>query len=143
MEFIQKLIQKDFLFTQTTPSDFRSLLSLIVFFGGLIILTIFSLIIFRKINPVTSRIKAKVNSWMFSLGLTGLAIVFFRWQQLGFLSKNFILELLGVIWFIWLIIILVFVIRKYPKEAFDYQDKQRIAKFLPKPRKFKNNRKNI
>jgi multisubunit Na+/H+ antiporter MnhG subunit len=138
MAFMQKLINPDFLFTQVTASDFKSLLPSIILFGGLIILTILSIIIFRKTDPVTGKIKGKINTWMTSLGIIGFVIIFFRWQQMGFLAKNFTIELISLIWFIWLVFIIIYVLRKFPKEAKLYQERQRIKKYLPKSRK-KNN----
>ena len=126
-----------FLINQAPASDFRSLLPSIAIFGGLIILSVASILLFRKVNPILAKIKGMINSWMMSLGLVGLFIVFFRWQQLSIFSKNIFLAIILTTWFIWLIFIIYWVIFRYPNQMYQFQEKERIKKYIPKTKKHK------
>ena len=134
---LKKLIDANFLLNDQPASDFNSLIPLIAIFAGLIILGIVSIVIFKNLDSASAKIKKGINSWMISLGILGFIIVFFRWQQSSFLSKNFALELIGFIWFIWLIVIMVYMFFKYPNEKYSIQEKKRIEKYIPKAKKKK------
>jgi len=137
MEFIKQIINRDFLINQAPASDIQSLLPWIAIFSGLIILSIASMLIFRKTNPIIGKIKGMLNSWMLSLGLVGLFVIFFRSQQLSIFSKNIFLGLILATWFIWLIFIIFWVIFKYPNYMYHFQEKERIRKYMPKTKKRK------
>lgn len=132
MELIQEITSRDFLLNQAPASNLESLLPWIAGFGGLIILSIVSIIVFLKVNPIAAKIKGMINTWMVSLGLVGLFAVFFRSQQLSIFSKNIFLVIIFTVSFIWLICIIAYIVYKYPKEISKYRDRERIAKYLPK-----------
>jgi glucan phosphoethanolaminetransferase (alkaline phosphatase superfamily) len=137
VDIIQKVINRDFLINQTPASDLQSLLPWIAVFGGLVILSVALILILRKVNPIAGKIKSMINTWMMSLGFTGLLVVFFRFQQLSIFSKNIFLAIMLVVWFIWLIFIIYWVIFRYPNQMYQFQEKERIKKYIPKARKHK------
>ena len=137
VDIIRKVINRDFLLNQVPSSDLQSLLPWIAIFGGLIILCVVAILIFRKVNPVAAKIKGMINSWMISLGLVGLLIVFFRSQELSIFSKNIFLGLILTVWFCWLIIILYWVIFRYPSQMYHFREKERIKKYIPKAKRHK------
>lgn len=137
MDIIQKVINRDFLINQAPASDLQSLLPWIAVFGGLIILSVASILILRKVNPIAGKIKAMINTWMMSLGFTGLLVVFFRFQQLSIFSKNIFLAIILAAWFIWLIFIIYWVIFRYPNQMYQFREKERIKKYIPKAKKHK------
>ena len=69
---------------------------------------------------------------LITIGLVGLLLLFFRYENVYFLSGRFLLLFLVVALLVWLGFIVYYGIRKFPLEITDYKDFLRKEKYIPK-----------
>jgi len=110
------------------------LIAIIIIAGIAIIIKIYTLIFYRKPEP-PQKLYNMIFAWLLTVSLVGGFLLFSGWQQILFFSVNFWWFLLGLLFLTWGVIILIYRIKKYPKELAIAEDKKRKDKYLPKPKK--------
>ncbi len=128
------------LFDPAPGSEFKFYTHLLIIFGIMIVLAIAVFIFvtkFKKNNPIQIKLGRKIYYCFLVCGSIGYILLFFRYQNVRFLSSRFLLLILFSIFIIWLGLILFYFLRRYPKELVEFQDFVRKVKYMPKPRKKK------
>ncbi len=128
------------LFDSTPGSEFKFYIHLLVIFGVMIFLAVVIWIFvtrLRKHNPVQIKLGRKVYYCLFVCGSIGFVLLFFRYQNISFLSSRFLLLVLFLVFVIWLGFILFYFIKKYQDELAEFQNFVRKIKYMPKSRKKK------
>lgn len=107
-------------------------------FGGIIILGIIFYILrktlFRK-RYFWQKLALKLIPLCYTIGITGVVLVFFRFQAIPFLSSRFLIYVLVFATIIWLVVITWYFIRKYSKESKNFNIEKRIKRYLPTKKK--------
>jgi len=122
------IFSKSYLFDPTPPSESRLYLYLIVFFGVLILLTVFN--IFSK--GLDKEIRKKQLYCYPTIGILGFIYLFARHEELLWLGSRLTLVIILLGFFIWVVYITVFSIRHIPKKNKNEKAQNRYEKYLPK-----------
>lgn len=105
--------------------DWQFLWWAVGFGAGLIVLAII-----RAFLAGDRSLKHKTEGMLWIIGLVGLVLTFFRWQQIPYFSAR-ILWLALAIWFIaWIAIIIYYRLVKIPKKILLQKVKERKNKYL-------------
>lgn len=130
---INKLFNTSYIF-EITPVPNSSYLYLTIIFGLMILFGIVAYLRYQKIKkqiPIWSKMQGKVFSLLFYTGLSGLALIFFRWQQIAYLGSRLFMLLLFLVFIIWGIFVIYYRMRILPKELLKFEQKKRFEKYLP------------
>lgn len=135
----QKFLNPDYIFEKTPPAD-SSYIYLAILFGLMTVLAGVSWFIYgrkKKRLPLYRHLQTKVFNLFFYTGLSGLVLVFFRWQQITYLGSRFFMLVLVIVTISWAILILMYRLRTFPKLIKEYEQKQKFDKYLPSKRQLK------
>lgn len=106
-----------YLFNANPSYDMKFFIHLIIFFGALIVLGFTLLILARKNKKKKYRLVliANLYNWCFWIGFVGLALLFFRYEGIAFISMRFILLAWLFTFVLWGFYILIFYKKGYKK----------------------------
>jgi len=90
----------------------------------------FIFLLSKIISPL--KLKSSIFSLLLWTGGFGLALTFFHWQAIPYLSMRFLFEILFLVFIVWLIFILKYLIFNFKKEKQDFNQRQRFEKYLPR-----------
>jgi len=143
----RQIFSLDYIF-EKTPSSNSSYIYLAFLFGFLILLAVIAWIGYGRLKkklPLWGKMQTRVFNIFFYIGLTGLILIFFRWQAISYLGSRFFLALLLLVFIIWGLYIIYFRLIILPKEMANFQTQKSFEKYLPRrqaglPRKDKNER---
>jgi len=133
---IKSFFKPAYLFNPYPGTNFGYYLASVVVFGLLLVCGITLLVIALRIdkkNPKRKLFK-KFSDLGFTIGIIGFILLFFRYENVAYLSSRFLLLLLLIIVLVWLSFIIFYILRRYPKERVKYQEYLRISKYLKKSR---------
>ncbi len=86
--------------------------------------------IVRVFLPGDLFLKRRIEGWLWTFGVLGLMLTFFRWQQIPYFSAR-LLWLALLIWlFIWAILICYYRLVKLPKKILAKKVEERKKKYL-------------
>jgi len=88
--------------------------------------------IFLKREVILSRFFKRIFKMFFTLGLLGLFFLFFRYENIYILGARFWFLLIILLGIVWAVILLIYLIKKFPKERKAIRDKELFEKYLPK-----------
>lgn len=130
----KKLIQPSYIL-DSQPRQFQFLLPAVIIFGAAVIASILIWIFLKTSKaPYKEKIKSAISNWLLWLGISGLILVFFRWQEIPYLSARILFEILFLVFLIWLGFILKYLIFNYKKDKDNFAERMRFEKYLPKKR---------
>lgn len=125
---IQKLFEKDYLF-QASPTPTGLYLYIGIIFIIFIAIAIY--LAFNKKKDIYTKLRHKFIYILSSIGVIGLALLFFRYEGIAYLGSRIILiTLLGVFIF-WLLTIVYYRYIILPKEIRRKIAKDNFEKYLP------------
>lgn len=133
---LKKIFSPEFLFK--SQLSLQSQKSILIISGALLVLAIliklFSFFKFKK-DKIRQKLYDKIFVWFLTIAILSFFFLFCSWQQIGFLAMSFWQALLGLIFLVWGIILLIYKIKKFPKELVDFEYLKRKEKYLPKPKR--------
>ncbi|MDD4995263.1 MAG: hypothetical protein PHW53_02270 [Patescibacteria group bacterium] len=103
-------------------------------FAGLVALSVVISIIIKKKkeeDPWVAKGFQKVSSWCLTMGVAGLMIFFFSFEQVPILSMRIWFAGWAVWAVIWMIFIIMFFVKTIPAEKSRIKEKERLEKYLP------------
>ena len=132
LENIKIFFKPDYLFNPYPSPDTKFMIPFLIFFGILIILSAVSFFMAKKNKKKkpSSILFAYIYNWLFWIGLIGLALMFFRYEGIGFLSARVILFAWLITFIIWGIYLVVFYFRGYKKIVKKYSAEKAKQKYL-------------
>ena len=103
-------------------------------FGAMVVLALIISILVKqkkKTDPWIAKGFQKISSWCLTMGIAGLIILFFSFEQVVFLSMR-----LGyIIWLVaalsWLAWIVIFFIHVVPRKKAEIKKKEELKKYIP------------
>lgn len=104
------------------------------FFGAMLALALVINILVRKKkkeDPWVARGFQKISSWCLTLGISGLALLFFSFERLPVLSMRFFFLLWFIGAIVWTVFIIKFFVKKIPAEKKKIQEHQNLKKYIP------------
>lgn len=132
MYSIKNLLSMHYWFSYVEPLNPLSLWILIILF----VLFIVAAIVLSKLSkmdkfdkPMRKGLKKIVSclSWM---GITGLILVFFRYEMASYFSRRFLLGMLFVGLVVWVVNIVLYFKKDVPKVRKVMEEQQRMKKYL-------------
>jgi len=104
------------------------------FFGWFLLVAVILALIARtqrKIEPLKAGIFRRFARLTAYTGVLGFLLLLFAYEQLPLLGMRFWALLLFVLFIVWLIRIIIYVVRDYPKLRANVLERQRLEKYLP------------
>ena len=131
---LPRLIDSSRIFQANPGSRFKFFPQFTILFSLLLILALFVYLKKRKTknNPPKEKFFKRFFIYLLSFSLTGYLLLFFRYENVKYLSARFLLYVFFLIFFIWGARILLFKIRKLQAEEKDYQTYLIKQKYMPK-----------
>lgn len=130
----KKFLDEAYIFQKTPPPN-SDYLYLLILFGSLIILALIAWFVYghrKKIVPIYSKMQTKVFNLFFYTGLAGMALIFFRFEEIPYLGSRFFMLLSGVAFIIWTSSIIYYFSKILPKEIERFHEKKNFEKYLPR-----------
>ena len=134
MIHFSKLLNLGFWFA-IKPSPLGEKTVLIMAIGFLAIVAVAILFKFiartKKKNPPQIKLLKKLSRMFSTMALVGLVLLFFSYEQIYILGSHFwfLVWLLGLL--VWAVFILIYAVRKMPREKEEFAKRQRFLKYLP------------
>lgn len=131
---IKKLFDIGYIF-EKTPDATGTYKYLVFLFGFLILISVIAWIGYGRLKkklPLWGKMQTKVFNLFFYIGMTGLLLIFFRWQAISYLGSRFFMILLASVFGIWGLYILYFRLKVLPKEIANLQSRKKFEKYLPR-----------
>jgi len=133
---IKQFFTPSYLFNLNPGHQFAYLLPLSIIFGFFLVGGAILVFLARRLsNVVYKKFLSRVYNLLFTIGFVGFLLIFFRYENIYFLSARFWLIVLFITGAIWAIIIFYYGIKKLPQEVQRYQEMLRKEKYLPKQKR--------
>ena len=135
---LAKLFDPNRIFQATPGSFFQYYNESIVFFLALfLIAVILRVLATKKKNKVQKKLMRRFAHLLFSFSVFSFLWLFVRWQSVYILSSRFVYLLILIAHLIWLGFILTYFFLKYKNDLEEYEHRQRIRKYIPRPKRKK------
>ena len=128
---LAKLFQADYIF-ESYPAATGLYLYFSIIFGILIGLAIIFFFIIRRKNKTYHKLQKRAFIFFTIIGLIGLLLTFFRFEQIPYLDSRFMFLCLGVTFVLWGAWIGFYIIFTLPQEKKEISKKQKFIKYLPR-----------
>jgi len=128
-----KIINIGYIF-ETTPSPEGLYRYLAILFGLMIIGAIVIVILNRR-KSLTRKVKSGFFSLLLTVGIIGLSLIFFRFEEIPYLGSRLMLILLFFIIICWAAFIIWYWLVILPKEIAMIREKEKFQKYLPRKAK--------
>ncbi len=130
-----RLLDLRFWFTlRPSPIGEKTALILLIGFAALVVAAVVLnfLVKTKKQNPPLIKLFKKISKMLYTMAFLGIVFLFFSYEQIYFLGSHFwfLLWLAGLI--VWVVFIVLYAVKKMPKESDDLKKKQRFLKYLPR-----------
>jgi len=137
LENIRILFTPAYLFNANPSYDIKFLTPLIVFFGGLVFLSLVFWFIAKKNKKRKHKnlLLAYFYNWFFWVGLIGLLLLSFRYEGIAFISMRFLLIAWLFTFIVWGIYLIVFYFKGYKKILSKYKEQIEREKYFRKKKK--------
>lgn len=133
MQNWQNYFSSNYLFNASPSGEEKMQIGLAVFFLLLIIVGILVFFILGKKYhqfPPFKPPKIHIINCSLFVGITGLLLLFFRWQNIPYLSMRFLLLVLLVAFLIWLVYIIIYIRTKLIYDLKKFQVEQRYQSYI-------------
>ena len=130
MDF-SKLLTSGYWFDSNTVSDPRTIKILLLIFGFMSLvgaLTFLNKFIYPKARN-------KIAYFFVTIGPIGLLLTALRYESIYVLSSRILFLALFVVWAVWLVLVLIYFIKDYPRELKQLDSYKKYQSYLPKPKK--------
>lgn len=128
----RRFIELKYILSPTPGYNFKFFLPLIITFGLLIIVGAVGSYILKKREKFLKPIANRLLKFGLSIGLTGLLLIFLRYENLPFLSMRIWLMLLAIVAIVWSILLIVFIISYLPRAKSNLAKQKVFQKYLPR-----------
>lgn len=138
MPDFSNFLDPNYLFEKNPGASFKFYFPLLLIFGFLFLFSIFFPLFLKKKdkeNPSLKTLSSKISFPGIIISIFGFLLLFFRYENLPYLSSRFLLFLLFFIWFSWFVLLLFYLFKDYQKEYKIYLEAKEKEKYLPKVRK--------
>jgi len=130
-ENLKNIFTKEKIF-EVSPAPIGNYLYGAIFFGILILAAVALQILAKRQSKTRQKVWGKIRSLLWFLGITGLVLMFFRWQSAPYLGSRFLMLILAGITLLWLAQIIWFKFVELPKEILLKKKKESFEKYLPR-----------
>jgi len=133
-----KILDYKRIFEAQPGAFFRFYAEFTIFFGFLfLIAAILSIFIPFYKNVAIKKLLKKIKRLCFTISLTGISYLFFRFENTYFFSGRYFLIAILLIFTIWFLYIGFYALRKLPEDLKAREKKMMLKKYIPKPKKKK------
>lgn len=136
--FFSNFFTREYLLDPAPSYPFKYFLPLVAFFGLMFLLGIILPIWFNRrfkgLLPYQV-LSSKIQIGLLSFFIIGFLLLFFRFEEIPWLSSRLLLYLLLLSFLIWLIFILKYFRKQFREDLQKYQEKIRQLKYLTLPKK--------
>jgi hypothetical protein len=111
---------------------------ILMFFGWFLVAAVVLYLVaryFRKSAPLKKDVFQRFGRLMLNVGVIGLLILFFSYQQAPFLGMRLWFLLLFIYLVVRLSLLIVYVIRDYPQKVAEIVERERRTKYFPKKKR--------
>ena len=130
---LNQLFRLNYLFSLNPGPKFLYMWPLVIIFGIMLMAAIVVIIVsWRTRNIVYKKLFSKIYTMFLTIGIVGLLLLFFRYENVYFLSGRFFLLFLLVALLIWSGFVIYYGIKKFPLEIINYKNFLRKEKYIPK-----------
>ncbi len=137
MDFIKAIIKPTYWITHQHPVPEAWQLGLSIFFGVIVAIGLVGTILsFLKVLKKPFRhLFSRLAAWGWTMGLSGLALLFFSVERIAFISARmfYLFWLVVTIW--WLVLLIRYAIKDIPRNIDFQKQKIEAEKYLPKKKK--------
>ena len=135
---VTKLFSWNYLFEQRPDAQSNLVFVLAVLFGLAVLgsgLTWLYLVRKERREPLLVQVRVRFVPWLFTTGSVGLLLVFFRFEGVPYFASRFWLAswLIGSL--IWLVRLLYYLLKKFPKERSLNAERLVRERYLPKSKR--------
>lgn len=129
----KKLLDLNFWFAlhPNTPSG-RTVIAAIAIFAAFLVLTFILRIAAgtKKQNPPLAKLLRKISKMFSTMALLGFVLLFFSYEQTYFLGSRFwfLLWFVGLV--VWAVFVVLYAVRKMPREKEQMEKKKKFLKYL-------------
>ena len=127
---ITDIINKNFLFSDMSIGNSKTFLIILIAFFVLIVAGILTGMAKKMHRPLKSRF----FNFFLTIGITGVILMFFRFESIPYIGSRFVLILWGLVALVWYFDIFFYSIFKMPKELKKVKSDEIYKKYLPKKR---------
>lgn len=129
-----KLTEWRFWFRTRPLPFYPSTLNFLLFlFAGFIVIAIFFKILNKKDKDILRRrVWRKLWTCFLTIGIVGEILNFFAWSRAVYLGMRFWYLVLLVVFVVWLVLIIIYAVKKLPKQRQEFKRKDEFEKYLPK-----------
>lgn len=110
----------------------RMVLAAVAVFAVFLVLAFVLKIVARikKQNPLLVKLLKKISKMFSTMALVGFVILFFSYEQIFLLGSRFWFLLWSAGLVAWIVVIVLYAVRKMPKEKNDMEKKNKFLKYL-------------
>ena len=128
---LSKLFRADYIF-EASPVATGLYLYFLIVFGIFIVLSLIFFILLRRKNKIYHKLYKRASIFFLVIGLIGLLLIFFRFEQIPYLSSRLMFLGLAIVFLLWGGWIGFYIIFTLPKEKKELFKKQKFIKYLPR-----------
>ena len=136
--FFSNFFTKNYLFDSNPSYPFKLLLPLLIFYGLIFLLGLFIPIWinykYKKFLPYKN-VSYKIQTVLLSFSIIGGILLFFRFEEIPYLSSRVLVYLLFLSFIIWLIFFIKYLKKQFKKDLYKFQSKVKQLKYLNLPKK--------
>lgn len=135
---LTKLIDLSYLFEKRPNPESAMLFGLAIIAGLMIIgsgITWIAYVRKERTLSLYRSIRERLVRWLFTGGFVTLILIFFRFEGIPYFGSRAWLFLWGVVLAIWSVTILIYILKKFPKERSLYQEQVERSRYLPKSKR--------
>jgi hypothetical protein len=127
-----KIYDVKYILAQQPSYEMKFLVPMLVVYTVFLIFGALSFILFKKKDKVYSYFYNELLKYFFVIGSVGLLFLFFRLEELPFLSMRLWFLVIGIVAIIWGIKILIYRLIILPKEIASLSKFKEFKKYLPR-----------
>lgn len=128
---ISKLFNADYIL-DTTPKSSGLYQYIVIVFGLLLLMALFLWFFFRKSQKLTKEFVKKIITLFITTAILGLIFIFFRIQEISYLSSRLMLLVLIIMFVVWSGFILYFRLVTMPGKIKIIKEQENFNRYLPK-----------
>ncbi|OGD67017.1 hypothetical protein A3F08_03665 [Candidatus Berkelbacteria bacterium RIFCSPHIGHO2_12_FULL_36_9] len=135
IEKIKQIADSYSLLTATSPYNSRLLLVLTIIFSVFLIAGILTWMTMKSVasqKPPFQELRARLTTFLATIGGIGLVLTFFEWQTIPYLSSRLLILILIVIFLFWSYNFLRYIQRGFSWELAESERQERYKKYLPR-----------
>lgn len=131
---LERIFSLNYLFNLSPPPFLLNVFKFLVILFAVFLLfsATAKILVLKEKKLLIKKLFQKISSFFLILGIIGFLLIFFRQQQVYFLSSPFLLLLWFIGFLTWLYFLLKYLFKKFPKEKSKLQERKEKEKYLPR-----------